>query len=108
MAPDFERLGTFTSESYATSCLRFSPPEGLRPTSVWHVVHATRPATSVVSKSSFCTLENVGSRFGVGPATFDRLSSQAARANPDTSSATRTRVRIGLPPDLLSRSAGGG
>src|SRR5262249_2993906 len=40
MAPGFPVLATLTSAEYAAPDLRFRPPDGVRPSSVWHDVHA--------------------------------------------------------------------
>src|SRR5262249_54947934 len=40
MAPGFPVLATLTRLAYAAPDLRFRPPDGVRPSSEWHDVHA--------------------------------------------------------------------
>ena len=62
-------------------------------------MHAGRPDESVVSKISRWMLLNVGSRFGVGPVSDDRASSQAVVPANTAAAMTRynTRKRIDSP-----------
>src|SRR4051812_9770230 len=93
-APGLPLLATPTRLAYARPDTRFRPPDGFRPTLVWQFVHARRPEESVVSKISCWMLENVGSRFGVGPVRLESFSSQPAAVSTNTKAAAPSIARL--------------
>src|SRR5262245_19751721 len=60
MAPGFPVLAALTSAAYAAPDLRFRPPDGVRPSSVWHDVHAG------VRICAWICVEKLGPADGVG------------------------------------------